>query len=89
VDADVEYIESWFVDRFLALRQSAFSNPNSFFNVFADISDEEAVSRALGFWRDINLPNLRENVEPTRHRAKLVLNKAADHAVESVQLRKL
>jgi len=89
VDADVEHIESWFVDRFLALRQSAFSNPNSFFNVFADISDEEAVSRALGFWRDINLPNLRENVEPTRHRAKLVLNKAADHAVESVQLRKL
>jgi pantothenate kinase, bacterial type len=89
VDADVEHIESWFVNRFLALRQSAFSNPNSFFKVFANISDEEAVSQALGFWRDINLPNLRENVEPTRHRAKLVLNKAADHTVESVQLRKL
>lgn len=89
VDADVAHIETWFIDRFLALRQGAFSNPNSFFNVFADISDEEAVRRALGFWRDINLPNLRENVEPTKHRAKLVLNKAADHAVESVQLRKL
>lgn len=89
VDADVDHIESWFVSRFLALRQSAFSNPNSFFRVFADISDEEAVEQALGFWREINLPNLRENVEPTRHRAKLVLNKAADHTVESVQLRKL
>ena len=89
VDADVSHIESWFVSRFLALRESAFSNPNSFFKVFANISDEEAVSQALGFWRDINLPNLRENVEPTRHRAKLVLNKAADHTVASVQLRKL
>ncbi|CAI9393790.1 type I pantothenate kinase [Microbacterium sp. T2.11-28] len=89
VDADVEHIESWFVNRFLTLRESAFSNPNSFFKVFATISDEEAVEQALGFWRDINLPNLRENVEPTRHRAKLVLNKAADHTVASVQLRKL
>jgi len=89
VDADVDHIEKWFVNRFLALRQSAFSNPNSFFRGFSDISDEEAVSQALGFWNDINLPNLRENVEPTKHRASLVLRKAADHTVESVLLRKL
>ncbi len=89
VDADVRHIESWFVNRFLALRNGAFSNPNSFFNVFAGLSDDEAVRTALGYWNDINLPNLRENVEPTRHRATLVLRKAADHAVETVQLRKL
>lgn len=89
VDADIAHIEQWYVNRFLALREGAFSNPNSFFKVFADISDDEAVERALGFWNDINLPNLRENVEPTRHRAKLVLQKAADHTVESVRLRKL
>ncbi len=89
VDADVSHIESWFVTRFLALRQSAFSNPNSFFTVFAGLSDEQAVRTALGFWNEINLPNLRENVEPTRHRATLVLKKAADHTVETVQLRKL
>ncbi|MFJ6677509.1 type I pantothenate kinase [Microbacterium sp. NPDC091382] len=89
VDADVDHIAQWYVDRFLALREAAFSNPNSFFRVFADISDDEAVARALGYWNDINLPNLRENVEPTRHRAKLVLRKAADHTVETVRLRKL
>lgn len=89
VDADVAHIESWFVDRFLALRQGAFSNPNSFFKVFADLPDEEAVRQALGFWNDINLPNLRENVEPTRHRARLILQKGADHTVSSVLLRKL
>ena len=89
VDADIDHIAQWFVDRFLALRQGAFSNPNSFFSVFAELSDEDAVATARGIWNDINLPNLRENVEPTRHRATLVLRKAADHAVETVLLRKL
>ena len=89
VDADVDDIASWFVSRFLTLRQSAFNNPNSFFTNFARLSDDEAVDAALGFWNDINLPNLRENVEPTMHRATLILKKDADHSVERVQLRKL
>lgn len=89
VDADTDDIESWFVDRFLALRQAAFADPSSYFRVFAEIDDEEAVRLALGYWNDINRPNLEENVLPTRHRATLVLRKAADHAVERVLLRKL
>ena len=89
VDADAEHIAQWYVDRFLALRQAAFANPNSFFNVFAKLSDEEAVQTALGYWNSINLPNLQENVAPTRHRANLVLRKGASHGVESVLLRKL
>ena len=89
VDADDADIAQWFASRFLALRQGAFSNPNSFFKVFAELSDAEAVETAMGFWNDINLPNLRENVEPTKHRATLVLRKAADHTVETVRLRKL
>lgn len=89
VDADIEHIEKWYVDRFLALRQGAFSNPHSYFNVFAHLTDEEAESAALGYWNDINMPNLVENVMPTKHRATLVLKKGADHSVERVSLRKL
>jgi type I pantothenate kinase len=73
----------------MALKTGAFSNPNSFFNVFSHLTDEEAVETALGYWNSINLPNLEENVLPTRHRATLVLQKAADHTVERVLLRKL
>jgi type I pantothenate kinase len=40
-------------------------------------------------WDTINLPNLRENILPTRGRATLVLRKGANHRVESVLLRKL
>jgi len=89
VDAETEHIAGWYVDRFLALRRGAFSDPSSFFKIFAQLSDDEAARTALGFWNEINLPNLRENVLPTRHRATLVLRKAADHAVERVLLRKL
>lgn len=89
VDADPAHIEKWYVDRFLALRQAAFANPSSYFNVFAQLTDSEAETTALGYWRDINMPNLIENVMPTRHRASLVLNKGLDHSVESVLLRKL
>lgn len=89
VDAETPSIEQWFVDRFLALKQGAFANPSSFFNVFAHLSDDEAARTALGYWNEINLPNLVENVLPTKHRATLVLVKGIDHAVERVLLRKL
>ncbi|MCR2808923.1 MULTISPECIES: type I pantothenate kinase [unclassified Microbacterium] len=89
VDAETDHIASWFVDRFLALRRSAFANPSSFFNVFSHLSDGEAVQTAMGFWNDINLPNLEENVLPTKHQATLVLEKGATHTVERVLLRKL
>ena len=89
VDADRNDIAHWYVDRFMALRKGAFASPSSYFNVYAQLSDEEAVETALGFWNGINLPNLLENVLPTRHRATLVLTKGADHAVESVLLRKV
>lgn len=89
VDADPDHIERWYVDRFLALRKGAFSNPASYFNVFAHLTDAESEQAALGFWRETNMPNLVENVLPTRHRASLVLNKGENHAVTSVLLRKL
>jgi type I pantothenate kinase len=89
VDARTRDIESWYVDRFMALKRGAFSNPNSFFNVFAELSDEEAADQARGFWRSINEPNLVDNIRPTRSRAKLVLRKDSDHTVSSVLLRKL
>jgi len=89
VDARTRDIESWYVDRFMALKRGAFSNPNSFFNVFAELSDEEAADQARGFWRSINEPNLIDNIRPIRSRAKLVLRKDSDHTVSSVLLRKL
>ena len=65
----------------MALREGAFRNPSSYFNGYAQLSDEEAGATAMRIWNEINLPNLIENVLPTRHRATLVLQKSADHTV--------
>jgi len=89
VDAKTRDIESWYVDRFLALQEEAFANPDSFFHRFASMSREDAVRTATGVWRSINEPNLLENVLPTRSRATLVLKKGADHKVTGVMLRKI
>lgn len=89
VDADPDDIAAWYVERFMALRGAAFRDPSSHFAALAALSDDESVAAALGFWNGINLPNLLENVLPTRHRATLILEKQADHRVGEVHLRKL
>ena len=89
VDADTENVTEWFLNRFRKLRNSAFTNPASYFHRYAEMDESKALARAEEIWATINLPNLIENIEPTRSRATLVLRKGADHAVESVLLRKL
>jgi len=89
VDADEADIESWYVERFLTLCETAFQDERSFFRHFAGLSREEAIAIAQDIWRSINGINLREHVLPTRERAKLILEKGADHSVQAVRLRKL
>ncbi len=87
VDADESDIEQWYVERFFALRQTAFSDDTSFFRHFAALSDVELEEAARSIWATINRPNLVENILPSRMRADLVLDKAVDHAVRRVRLR--
>jgi type I pantothenate kinase len=89
IDAAEELVESWYVERFLRLRQTAFRDPASYFHRYSTLSEEKARETGLAIWREINLVNLRENILPTRQRADLILRKGADHAVETVALRKL
>ena len=89
LDADESLIESWFIERFHALRRTVFQDPQSFFKHFADLTDEQATMLAGQIWESINGRNLRENIAPTKGRASLVIEKGADHRVTDVFLRKL
>jgi len=89
LDAEVDVLRTWYIDRFFSLRETAFKDPRSYFHRYAELSDEETRRTATRIWETINLVNLRENVLPTRHRADLILHKMADHAINAVQLRKL
>lgn len=89
IDAGEETIESWYVARFLRLCETVFRNPHSYFNRYSTLTTEDAERKAHSIWREINGPNLRENILPTRERARLILRKGAGHSVEEVRLRKL
>jgi type I pantothenate kinase len=89
IDADEPVLRQWFVKRFLALRDTAFTDPRSYFHRYALLSDDEAVATATAIWERTNLANLEDNILPTRPRATLILKKGADHVVETVALRRL
>jgi type I pantothenate kinase len=87
VDADEDDVESWYRQRFVTLVEGSRDDPGAFFHRFAELDHEGAAALARRIWRSINLPNLHENVLPTRDRADLVLHKGGDHDVHEVVLR--
>jgi type I pantothenate kinase len=89
LDADEDVLKSWYVDRFLTLRSTAFRDPKSYFHRYSRLTDKEAEETATTIWSRINLLNLHENILPTRQRADLILQKDESHRVEEVALRKL
>lgn len=89
VDARVEDVRQWFVDRIFALWRGAFTDPRSYFHQFTQLDEDEVAAFAHQVWRDINEVNLVSNILPTRGRATLVLHKARDHSVQRVRLRRI
>lgn len=89
IDADDETLKQWYVNRFMRLRETAFQDPQSYFHRYSKLRDDEAVATASHIWNGINLPNLRDNVRPTRARADLILTKGEEHMIERVDLRKV
>ncbi len=89
IDAHEDHIRDWYLERFLTLRTTGFRDPAAYFHRYAKFSKEEARRKALEIWESINLVNLRDNILPTRERARLILQKKEDHQVHSVALRKL
>jgi len=89
VDADESEIKTWYVERFLTLRESVFQNPDSYFRNFADLDRDEAIGVASAIWDEINAPNLAENIAPTKNRSRCILTKGVNHQVERIQIQKM
>ncbi len=89
IDAEESQIHTWYIDRFMRLRKTAFKKPESYFHRYAEVSEADALKIAEGLWANTNLKNLRENILPTRPRADLILRKGNNHLIEEVALRKL
>jgi len=88
IDAEEEDIERWYIERFLAFRSTVFADERSFFHRYASLSADEALTTAQSIWATINAVNLRDNIEPTRDRAHLVIEKGPDHRTQALHLRR-
>ena len=89
LDADETVIREWYIERFRRLRDTAFRDPKSYFHRYAMLDEAETEAIAEGLWERINLVNLRENILPTRPRARLILRKGDSHRIEKVALRRV
>jgi type I pantothenate kinase len=87
LDAPVGVIRDWFVTRFLDATSDVAETPGSFYAGFAGMDREELEAIARWTWDEINEPNLRDHIEPTRVRADIVVHKAADHSIDRIELR--
>jgi len=84
LDADQNHVEQWYVERFSVLQSTVFQRPTSYFHHFKDLRPAEVRQTGREIWRSINLPNLLQNIQPTRERASVILRKGRSHAVKEV-----
>lgn len=89
IDAEESFLRTWYIDRFLSLRQAALNNEEDFFNRFSSVNDDQAKEIANSVWEEINLVNLSENILPTKNRANLILKKNINHEINEIWLRNI
>ena len=88
IDADVNLIEDWFLNRFQQLVKTSANDPENYLYRYTKYSDEEALAMARHTWETINLPNLNEFILPTRDRANVIIHKGPQHRIDQIYLRK-
>ena len=88
VDAEIENIESWYLDRFKKLLALAKHDTNNYYHRFTTQPEEEVMALAHNIWETINLVNLLDYIEPTRNRAEVILHKAKNHEIDEIYLKK-
>ncbi len=88
IDAFVEHIESWYLERFSKLLTIAEKDPNNYYHRFTQLPHNEVLDIARDTWKTINLVNLQDYIEPSRNRADVILHKSANHKIDEIYLKK-
>lgn len=88
IDADDDLIEQWYIERFEELMDTAFQNPSNYYYEMAHTDRKKAIETAKDVWQQINLPNLLENIKPTKTRADLIIHKTDNHRIDKILFRK-
>ena len=87
VDAPEPELRRWFLERLRDLLVEAADVPDAYLAPVAHLDPDAVAGMAETVWEQVNLPNLREAIEPTRDHADVVVVKGPDHTVREVRRR--
>ena len=87
LDADESNLINWYATRFSEICDAAIDDPTSFYSGWSLFPESERREMAESFWYGINHPNLLECIAPSAAHADLVVRKAHDHSIASVEWR--
>jgi type I pantothenate kinase len=82
--AEHEVVSQWFVERMLRFIDDAKRAPGGFYDRFVDWTIDRQAAFAQHVWDTINLPNLKDHIEPTAAQADWVVEFDVDHSVRGV-----
>ncbi|MDR1605869.1 MAG: type I pantothenate kinase [Streptococcaceae bacterium] len=88
IDATAGHIEQWYLERFKTLLELAKKDQENYYHQFTKLSSSETLKMAKETWKQVNLINLREFIEPTRSRAEVILHKNKSHKIDQIYLKK-
>lgn len=88
VDADPDLIEHWYLQRFGMLLETAFTDPSNYYYPYSQGDRQVAFAKAREVWQNVDLPNLKEFILPTKNRANVILHKTHGHLVDQIYLRR-
>ncbi|XIF19564.1 MAG: type I pantothenate kinase [Acetilactobacillus jinshanensis] len=88
IDAKAPLIEQWYLTRLKKLMKTAFQDPSNYYYHYAHSEPEAVIKMAKRVWDQNDLPNLKENILPTRSRADFIIHKTHHHRIDKVYLRK-
>ncbi|QHG92423.1 type I pantothenate kinase [Coxiella endosymbiont of Amblyomma sculptum] len=89
VDAKIEIIKNWYIDRILNFWRGPFKSPNAYFHCLTSYSKKEVVRFAEKIWKETNEANFFKNILPFKYHAQLILEKTDDHSVQKIYLKNL
>ena len=88
VDAEVENVEKWYLERFELLMDMAKHKEDNYYHHYAIGSRSEAIAMAKDVWKKVNLKNLEEYIRPTMSRADLIIHKSDNHYIDYLHIKK-
>ncbi|WP_283679249.1 type I pantothenate kinase [Lentilactobacillus sp. Marseille-Q4993] len=88
MDADPDLIEKWYLERFAKLLDTAFRDPDNYYHKYAIGNRDDAMKMARDVWDAVDMPNLNDNILPTRSRADMIMHKTTGHQIDKLFLRK-